>query len=954
VSFPRTVPAIISHVPTQAADGNLYLSTTDGTVLRIEPSGNVTTFARVPGRYLSTITGRQIGPFPSRLIQAADGHLYGVATHADQFGTVFRIAPNGTVTVLHTFNGGTDGLHPYGTLVEAADGNLYGTTSRWAFGYGQIFRITPDGAFTIVRSFSGELDAAHAMVAAGGYLYGINRKGELFRMTLGGELTTVRRSVCGVDFVYSAMLVRRSDGNFYGSCQSEAFPRGMVFSAAPDGGVAVLHTFSPGPEAFLPTTLIQAANGSLYGTTSGGGRFGAGTLFNMSTNGGLRNIHSFTPIDGGGPTALIQGADGRLYGTMLGGGVHGRGTVFRMTVSGAFSVLHHFSGDRVEEGGPTTLVQGADGNLYGTTNATVFRMTVHGTFRTIYNFRSLGVGGPIALIEGRDGYLYGMTKRSVFRLSHHGSLTVLRTFTSTEGAVVEMSPGKMFSLVHARDGYLYGTLLCAGGYIFRMDLNGRVEFLHNFGASRCTDSGYSPRIRITEAPDSSFLISLSEAVSGPPDGIYRMTSNGAVARLHAFGGTLFDSTAMVVTSNGMLYGTKGESYFGNGVVYRLNALAPLPPKLRITTMAGISRTSARLTWTPVAGASSYTIKQIGPGGETAVLATGLTGTSFDSPIGLRGGLYSYVVIAINRFGSRVSEAVSWWSTQPSRTPTVTTHVDYDGDKRADIAVYRSSTGEWLIHRSSDRQALTIPWGAPALEDRPVPADYDGDGAADVAVYRESSGEWFIRRSSDLTLLHGQWGAPGFDDLPVPADFDGDGIADLAVYRGTTGEWFVRRSTDGSRYEGTWGAPSLGDIPVPADYDGDGRADLAVYRTTTGGWFVRRSSTGTPFAASWGSPTLGDVPVPADYDGDKKADVAVYRSTTGQWFTVWTTLGYGSSVGEVISEPTSDGVPVPADFRGDGRAHRAVYERSSAEWHRELFGSAVTWGAPTIGDAVRAY
>ena len=117
---------------------------------------------------------------------------------------------------------------------------------------------------------------------------------------------------------------------------------------------------------------------------------------------------------------------------------------------------------------------------------------------------------------------------------------------------------------------------------------------------------------------------------------------------------------------------------------------------------------------------------------------------------------------------------------------VTTGVDFDGDGRSDIAVYRN--GDWFIYRSSDGGVTSLGWGSAG--DIPVPADYDGDGRTDIAVYR--NGDWFIYRSSDGGVTSLGWGSAG--DIPVPADYDGDGKTDIAVYR--NGDWFIYRSSDG--------------------------------------------------------------------------------------------------------------------------------------------------------------
>jgi hypothetical protein len=276
---------------------------------------------------------------------------------------------------------------------------------------------------------------------------------------------------------------------------------------------------------------------------------------------------------------------------------------------------------------------------------------------------------------------------------------------------------------------------------------------------------------------------------------------------------------------------------------------------------------------------------------------------------------------------------------------------YDGDGKADIAVYRSSTGRWFIQRSSDGLLADLAWGCPSCGDIAVPADYDGDGKADIAVYRNSTGEWFIRRSSDGGLTHLSWGCPSCGDTAVPADYNSDGKADIAVYRRSTGEWFIQRSSDGGLTHLAWGCPSCGDIAVSADYDGDGKADIAVYRRSTGEWFIQRSSDGGLTQLTWGCPSCDDVAVPADYDGDGKADIAVYRRSTGEWFIQrssdggLTHLSWGC--------PSCGDIAVPADYNGDGKADIAVYRSSTGEWfiQRSSDGQLThtSWGCPACGD-----
>jgi len=186
---------------------------------------------------------------------------------------------------------------------------------------------------------------------------------------------------------------------------------------------------------------------------------------------------------------------------------------------------------------------------------------------------------------------------------------------------------------------------------------------------------------------------------------------------------------------------------------------------------------------------------------------------------------------------------------------------YDEEGTTEVAVYRSTTGVWLIRAPVDGSLTVVPWGGPPFGDVPVPADYEGSGRSAIAVYRTTTAEWFIRRTADGGLMYVAWGSPVLTDTPAPADYDGDGRADIAVYRRTTGEWFVRRSTDLGLLQVAWGSPFLDDVPAPADYDANGRIDTAVYRRSTGEWFVRRAD-GSVLRIAWGAPALGDVPVPA--------------------------------------------------------------------------------------------
>lgn len=378
-------------------------------------------------------------------------------TSSSRFATHGKSIRHGSVTESVVYRFGShypDGYSPSGSLIELG-GVLYGGTRNYtAGGGGTIFSVTPSGTETVLRELTRpqgymlglSLTLAPNLRGNGKAFYGTGSgvgkgyNGTVFEITRSGKLSVLYRFAGGTDGAQPRTTLTEVGGTFYGvtlnggdsTCGSSGC--GTVFSVTPSGNEAVVYRFMGSPDGAVPIGTLANVNGTLYGTTIGGGTGsfcggGCGTVFEVSRSGAESVLHSFQggSSDGAFPSnyGLID-VNGTLYGTTGSGGSGtgcgsgvGCGTVFSVTASGTETILYSFSGTNAVA--PQGLVE-VNGALYGTTYyggstacggdgcGTVFRITPSGGFKVVYRFMG-GTDGefPVGNLINAHGTLYGMT-----------------------------------------------------------------------------------------------------------------------------------------------------------------------------------------------------------------------------------------------------------------------------------------------------------------------------------------------------------------------------------------------------------------------------------------------------------------------------------------------------------------------------------------------------------------
>lgn len=319
-------------------------------------------------------------PASGSLIMGPDGAFYGLTESggASGLGTAFKITPDGSVTLLASFSFSLTGSQPKGGLLLASDGHFYGMTHfGGSFGNGVIFRLTSGGTLTKLFDFStssGRQPAGNLIQGSDGLLYGVTSagglddRGTIFRMTLAGQVTTLVHFTGNSDGgAPSGSLVQAADGNFYGTTSNGGTNlRGTIFKMTPAGVLTTLVHFNGTNGEYPKGTLVADAAGDLFGMTYSGGNSSFGTIFKVSLSGVLTTVHHFNGSNGKwGSQRLLLAADGNFYGITSGGGSGDHGTFFRLTPAGVHTVLGTFAEGSTGGSPEGGLAEGPGGILYG-------------------------------------------------------------------------------------------------------------------------------------------------------------------------------------------------------------------------------------------------------------------------------------------------------------------------------------------------------------------------------------------------------------------------------------------------------------------------------------------------------------------------------------------------------------------------------------------------------------
>lgn len=489
----------------QAKDGFLYGLTSTaginngGALFKCDLNGNIT-----PLHYFAT------GSSPNAdVIQASDGSLYGMTpgAGANGKGYVFRLDTNSTFSIVFDFDS-INGANPYGNLIQASDGNFYGmTVNGGVYNLGVVFKIDQAGVFTKLIDFdrsNGANPYGDLMEGSDGLLYGLTsgggngNSGSAFSMDFSGSLTSIYYFSNGES--PRGTLVEMANGNLLGMTLYGGYANaGYVFQMPKTAGNSLLSTtsFFYTPEGCSPFgALLQAGNGTLYGSTNYGGLSNNGTLFKIDPYSGyFQQLAVFNGSKGANPNGSLVEVNGSLYGTTYSGGANNQGVIFKYDTAGhVLDTVGTFNGLNGMNAG-SGLIRCSDGLLYGTTPqggvnyyGNIFKFDPsNDQLDTLVSFDGTNANYPLGrLLEGADGNFYGMSNSggvngngNIYKCSKTGQLTSLYDFGPNTYPNAD--------LIQGINGNLYGMTPGGGtnnmGQIFMCTTTGSFTTLYNFTGS---------------------------------------------------------------------------------------------------------------------------------------------------------------------------------------------------------------------------------------------------------------------------------------------------------------------------------------------------------------------------------------------------------------------------------------------------------------------------------------
>jgi len=559
----------------QAADGNFYGTTStlggnnSGTLFRLSPTGSFSALYSFPGSPNSQTTY-------AGLVQGGDGEFYGTTdpTSNPQNATIFKITSAGDLTTLYTFSN-TDYDYQLSALVEGTDGNFYGTTNEGGtYGFGAIFRVSPAGAFDILHNFGATGDGQHpfsgVIQASDGNFYGTtssggaNNTGAIFRVTPAGGYTQIYSFPApnnGEAPAPYAGLIEGSDGNLYGVTTDPVYP-GNAYRITLDGQFEAVYNFQGGADGAQPNgNLLLGSDGNFYGVTqSGGANTGTlgGTVFELTPSGDHTVLYSFCSVtdcpDGAEPIgALIQASDGNFYGATLTGGPSGYGVVYELAPSAGLSpdVQLSLSNSDILLGSPVTLSWQVS-NAFSATLQRCYAF-VQDDAAGAGNWSGLQTGtlsgnlylGSSALTPtARGTYTYALTCGGVESGFATLAVTVPPPLAITTASLPAATAGVQYSAVLEGSGgvtpYLWSV--SSGSLPSGITLNGTTGVISGTPAQAGTGN-FTVQLTDSASPAATAAANLSIAVSPPPPAL---TANPSTLSAQAPGDSV--STVLSVSN----------------------------------------------------------------------------------------------------------------------------------------------------------------------------------------------------------------------------------------------------------------------------------------------------------------------------------------------------------------------------------------------------------------------